>query len=692
MTENERKIPEFLEGESEQITENQHINGNSHPLMKTLLTLAVFWVFAVFIYLQFFYGFSSLSALMPADFVLFLTSFLICPLLIFLLLVYFRKTYSALKQNEIVEQTLNKFLKTKDDNLLSKIINKALQSQIAELNTTIQFLSAQADTLKKEMNTKAADFADISKTLQSTFQQNLMRLDENKNQYLELCRSLSQEAVKVSDELKHSTESLQQSSDCIYSKLNPLIDETMVTVEHLKSTVDDANIQISQTKSDLETFTNVGKKSMENLADMLQVQTSKFEKAMLQTADSCENIYSKIDGGISHIENSLKTHKELASEQAALIDKNANFLDAKLGQYGKLISMEVSAMVERASSFDLNFQEQTEKLQQAGQKIEEILGGANNSLTLKSEQAIQNIQNVLAGLSKEVQKLSGFIETTEKQNDQVQTAAEKISKRIAGVSSDLGLKVDDLKLRSVEAIDRFNEVNAILEKNTLQLSENANIIVAKGKEGSETILESQASLLKAQENVDSLKHQMSFVSEQLASTQQKSVDVFNQFQEQMTQYQKLFTEQFKQIEDLRIKAEQSLEQIKSKYQELGLTNFMDQIAIIIENLENLSIDINRFFDKDSEDDLWKKFYNGDHGAFAHNMVKKLGRKEVIKIREYYENNTDFREITDRYLREFEALLKAAEQSQNPQIALAMISSSEVGKIYYIMARALDKLG
>ena len=57
---------------------------------------------------------------------------------------------------------------------------------------------------------------------------------------------------------------------------------------------------------------------------MLQVQTSKFEKAMLQTADSCENIYSKIDGGISHIENSLKTHKELASEQAALIDKNAN--------------------------------------------------------------------------------------------------------------------------------------------------------------------------------------------------------------------------------------------------------------------------------------------------------------------------------------------------------------------------------
>ena len=135
-----------------------------------------------------------------------------------------------------------------------------------------------------------------------------------------------------------------------------------------------------------------------------------------------------------------------------------------------------------------------------------------------------------------------------------------------------------------------------------------------------------------------------------------------------------------------------MREVKAQYQELGLSGFMDKMSLMVQDLENLSIDLNRFFDKDSEDDLWKKFYNGDHAAFAHNMVKKLGRKEILKIREQYEKNADFHELADRYLGEFETLLNAAEKSDKPETMLAVISGSEVGKIYYVMARALDKLG
>ncbi|MBO4285328.1 MAG: hypothetical protein J5895_03755 [Alphaproteobacteria bacterium] len=690
MTDNERSIPAFLEDAPAPSPLEADIS-RPRPLQKTFFALSFFWLVCVLVYLHFFYGWESLSVLMPSEFVLFLAGFFVCPLLIFLLVAYVKKTYSTLEQNEVVAQTLNKFLQTNDENLLSKIINKALQNQIAELNGTLQFLSAQTDILKKELNTKASDFADISETLQTTVKNNLSNLDENKNEYVELCRSFSSEAVSLADALRQNTQNLQESADALHEKLNPLIDETMVTANHLKTTVDEAQTQMAQTKSDLDAFTRSGKKSMEDVAEMLHVQTAKFEKAMLQTADSCEAIYGKIDSGISHIENSLKTHKDLASEQAALIDKNANFLDAKLGQYGKLISMEVSAMVERASSFDLNLKEQIEKLKTASKKIDEILGGANNSLTLKSEQAVKNINGVLLSLSKEIQKLSSFIENTEKQNQQVQTAAEKISKRIAGVSSDLGLKVDDLKLRSVEAIDRFNEVSAVMEKNTVMLSENANTLISKGKEGAEVIGSHQAIISKTGESIRQAKEQIRALSENLELAQKKSVQIFDDFKVQIENYRQAFDAQFAHMEELKEKADEHFETTKTKYQQLNLSDFMNQIAFMIENLENLSIDINRFFDKDSEDALWKKFYNGDHGAFANHMVKKLGRKEVLKIRELYETNADFREITDRYLREFGALLEAAEQSQNPQTVLAMLSSSQVGKIYYVMARALEKL-
>ncbi len=690
MSDQNKKIPQFLESASAPIYEPESSN-SPMPLRKTLFFFCVLWLAAVFVYLQFFYGWSGLSTLIPSDFVMFLGAFFVFPLIIILLLVFVSKIYSTLKQNEMVEKTLNRFLKTNDENLLSKIINKALQNQIEELNSTLQFLSAQTDTLKTELKTKAQDFKEISESLDNVAKQNLARLDENKNEYIDLCRELSTKAQETAGELKTHTDALKESADGIYQQLNPLIDETMVTADHLKSMVAETQGNMAQTKTDLAEFAEMGKNSMLGLAQNLTDETSKFEQAMLKTADNCEEIYKRIDLGISHIENSLKTHKEVAAEQSALLDKNSTFLDNKLGEYGKLISMEVAAMVERAGLLDTNVQKQIATLKEAGVRIGTILEGANNSLSLNSDKAVQNIENVLKGLSKEVGKISEFIAQTENKNLQIQNTAEKMSQRIGSLSADLSIKVEDLRLRAVEAIDKFNEVGSVLEKNTLQLSENANTIISKGKQGAEFIVAQKQSLSKTAENFEAMRAQIKALEEGLSKTQQKSVDVFRDFQKQMDGYQKMLDARFKELENQKLKSERHLKDVQSQYQELGLSGFMDKMSQMVENLETLSIDLNKFFDKDAEDDLWKKFYNGDHGAFAHHVVKKLGKKGILKIRELYEKDADFHAIADKYSNDFQTLWNAAEKSDKPETMLAIIFSSEIGKIYSIIARALDKI-
>ena len=690
MSEQERKIPQFLENASQPYEGNLEVQPK--PLKKTLILFGLLWLLGVFIYLQFFYGWSGLSTLIPSDFVMFLGAFFVFPLIIVMLLMFITKIYSTLKQNEMVEKTLNRFLKTNDENLLSKIINKALQNQIEELNSTLQFLSAQTDTLKTELKTKAQDFREISETIDNVSKQNLARIDENKNEYIDLCRELSTKAQETAGKLKEHTDALKESADGIYQQLNPLIDETMVTADHLKTMVAESQANMAQTKTDLQEFSQMGKNSMQGLAQTLSDETSKFEQAMLKTADNCEEIYKRIDLGISHIENSLKTHKEVAAEQSALLDKNSTFLDNKLGEYGKLISMEVSAMVERAGLLDTNVQKQINVLKDAGAQISNILEGANNSLALNSDKAVQSIENVLKGLSKEVGKISEFIAQTENKNVQIQTTAEKMSSRIGTLSADLAIKVEDLRLRAVEAIDKFNEVGGVLEKSSLQLSENANTIVSKGKQGAEFISAQQQALSKTAKSFELMKDQIRALDENLNKAQQKSVLVFKNFQKQMDDYQKTLHQRFEELETQNVKSERNLQNFKSQYQEMGLSGFMDKMGEMVESLETLSIDLNKFFDKDSEDDLWKKFYNGDHGAFAHNMLKKLGRKEVLKIRDQYEKNSDFHALADKYLNEFETLLNAAEKSDKPETMLAIISGSEIGKIYYIFARALDKIG
>ena len=687
MTDN---IPQFLEDEPEQAQDTLSYQ-MPKPLFKTFGTFALVWLLCVFIYLNFFYGWGALSALMPADFVMFLAAFFIFPLVIFMLMIFFKKSYSTLKQNEVVENTLNRFLKTNDENLLSKIINKALQNQIEELNSTLQFLSAQTDTLKAELKTKAEDFEQISETLDKTAKQNLARVDENKNAYVDLCRELSSKAAESAGHLKTHTDNLKDVADQIYQQLNPLIDETMVTADHLKTMVAEAESNISQTKTNLTDFEEMGKNSLLKLSSMIEDETKRFEQSMLRTSDNCEQIYQKIDSGISHIENSLKTHKQMAAEQSDLLDKNATFLDNKLGQYGKLISMEAGAMVERANALDFSFKEQISALKNAATQVKTILDGANNSLALKSQEAIQNIDHVLNGLKNEIDKISDFVNKTEKKNLEIQTAAEKMSGRIGQLSNDLGLKADDLKSRSVEAIDKFNQVASVLEKNTTRLTENANVITSKTRQGAEFVLNQNQELAKAMQHVDEVKQQIQNIAQDLQTTQQTAVAVFVAFQKQMADYTSMFDERFSKMQEQNAASERQLSEMQSRYHEMSVGHFMDKLNEMVASLENLSIDLNRFFVKYAEDVLWKKFYDGDHGAFAHHMVKKLGRKEILKIKDFYQKNADFRKLADTYLSEFEVLLHAAQNSEKPETLLAIISGAEVGKIYYIMARALDKL-
>ena len=122
-----------------------------------------------------------------------------------------------------------------------------------------------------------------------------------------------------------------------------------------------------------------------------------------------------------------------------------------------------------------------------------------------------------------------------------------------------------------------------------------------------------------------------------------------------------------------------------------MSNFMNETSELITRLENLSVDINKFFNADEEDDLWKRFYSGDHAVFARNIVKKLNRKQIIKIRDEYEKNTDFRALTDKYISDFETLITAAQNAERSEVVLSMISGSDIGKIYYVVARAIDRL-
>ena len=61
------------------------------------------------------------------------------------------------------------------------------------------------------------------------------------------------------------------------------------------------------------------------------------------------------------------------------------------------------------------------------------------------------------------------------------------------------------------------------------------------------------------------------------------------------------------------------------------------------------------------------------------------------IRDKYRDNRDFREQVSLYLERFETLLEAAQKYDREKLVSAAYLSSDVGKLYLLLARALDRV-
>jgi len=685
-----KEIPVFLQESAETVHEDDALSFVD-GLPRLLIGVSLFWLLCLIGYIQFFFGWMSFSALLPGEFVLFLSGAIV-PLAVILLLVCL--IYNQLRKNKsarMMEASLNRLLFNQDKNPLAEAVSRPLQNQVTELTAAARHMAQQTDLLKQTLESKAEDFNKIGQAIETLFAANREKLDTSINNLTQTYQKAADEAGKSASLFEQQVENLENKAQKLSDQLNPLINETVATADHLKNIISDNQSQISKANTDLTAFADSSRNSLQDMLRLLNEHNSKLEKNFLQTADNCEEIYKRLDSGISHIENSLQTHKTLAAEQSALLDKNATWLDGKLGEYGRLISLEVEAMVKRSSTLDMNVKKQVAVLNEAREKIDQVLNEADSRLTQKSDKAARQISKIVAGLDSELDKISHFMQKTENKNQEVQSTAEKITSQIGKISQDLGQKVDDLKLRSVEAIDKFNEVSGIVQKNAALLTETSNVIVAKGHEGADLLAQQKKHMADAAADFELLKKQISLLDEKLSAVSSNTETVFENYKNQITAFENQINRQLHELDESKIRSEKHLAEVKTQYETFSMRNFMNESAALIESLENMAVDLNHFFNDAGEDDLWKKFYNGDHAVFARNVVKNLDRKQIVRIRNEYESNADFRTLADRYIHEFEILLNAAGQSEKPEVILSMLSGADVGKIYYITARALGRL-
>ncbi|MES2021679.1 MAG: hypothetical protein V4460_10285 [Pseudomonadota bacterium] len=248
----------------------------------------------------------------------------------------------------------------------------------------------------------------------------------------------------------------------------------------------------------------------------------------------------------------------------------------------------------------------------------------------------------------------------------------------------LGEMVDD----TIGRTHRFAEDAAPrLVEALLRVRDTASAAADRARETLATVIPEAAHALEQQSAAAMERATRVAVERQLASIGQAgeaAADAAARASERLTQ-------QMLAIADSTALVESRLQDARAERENADQETLARRVSLLIESLNSASIDIAKTFSTDVSDSAWSAYLKGDRGVFTRRAVRLLDSAEAREIARLHEEDPAFREQVNRYIHDFEAMLRTILSQRDGSPLGVTILSSDMGKLYVALAQAIERL-
>ncbi|MFM6854573.1 MAG: hypothetical protein ACKOUM_10895, partial [Sphingopyxis sp.] len=116
-----------------------------------------------------------------------------------------------------------------------------------------------------------------------------------------------------------------------------------------------------------------------------------------------------------------------------------------------------------------------------------------------------------------------------------------------------------------------------------------------------------------------------------------------------------------------------------------------KMAMMTEALQSTAVDITQLLASDVADQAWEAYLKGDRGIFARRAVRLLNAAEAKDLLRRYQEDEDFRGQVNRYIHDFEAMLRTVMDTRDGASLSVTLLSSDIGKVYVALAQSIERL-
>ena len=422
-----------------------------------------------------------------------------------------------------------------------------------------------------------------------------------------------------------------------------------------------------------------------------------LKKAMGEIALQSQEEKNRIASIIGDIENHLSASAATISE----IDKAATDQTAKL-------AFAVSALGVSAKEVNSELDGSHSRTEQLLERADGLLSSLNRINAEIAENIPASIGQVglqISGTTDQLSAATGSARDLNAQSSELLKVASSLSALIDEQSAKIGIIMQDsdehfaARHEQADALSAtLNETRALIESIThvtegalvsslLRVREVTEGAVQDSRKIVENELTHVADRLADQNRIaleGAVENQLKAMNEQVQNAIERNISLSESSTAQLTT-------QLKELDELADNLEKRITESRNSFDGIDDDSFARRMVLLTESLNSTSIDVAKILSNEVTDTAWAAYLKGDRGVFTRRAVRLLDAGESRAIATHYGQDAEFREHVNRYIHDFEAMMRILLSTRDGNAICVTLLSSDVGKLYVALAQAIERL-
>lgn len=476
--------------------------------------------------------------------------------------------------------------------------------------------------------------------------------------------------------------------------LDVLLERTSSTLEQIRSGID---VQAAAVAALVEQASaGIGKAGViaaESLASNLDHASHSLEGLSTRVAEqdrASQRMIAEIDRGLAMIDQRF-------TELATSGDERANHFLESLTR----ARAELDTLAAQAGTQDGAIESLAERTATLRDSIERLASEIRENVGIAIGEAQRDADRLAETAAAAKPEVAWLRDTTAEASEKLAaTGAEIVEQRerfstlLASVDS--GVEDAQSKLAELastlaqverEAVNLSNETGPALVASLVQVKEAAAHAAERAREAVQSVIPESAGKLseeaaQALERVirESIEDRLRDVENVAA----RAVDSARAASDRLTQ-------QMITLGQTASALEAHIEQTSKEQREKDSEAFAKRVALLIDSMHSAAIDVGKIMADEIDDKAWNSYLKGNRGVFTSRAVRLIGGSETRAIRAHYESDTEFQRSVNRYIADFEAMLRRVLAERDGGMIAVTLMSSDMGKLYAALGQAIDRL-